>query len=174
MEMCMDEPIRPIPPYIAVVGPGTATSEEMSLARQVGTLLAQHGAVLVCGGLGGVMEACAEGAGAAGGTVVGVLPGRDRTAGNRYLTSALATGLGEARNWVLVNSCDALIAVGGSWGTLSEIALALHAGKPVASLHGWSLPSQSVASPEARLLVEVSTAAEAVQAVLSPLTEGAG
>ncbi|WP_089102861.1 TIGR00725 family protein [Streptomyces hyaluromycini] len=168
----MVDPVRPVPPYIAVVGPGTATAHEASLARHVGALLAQHDAVVVCGGLGGVMEACAEGASAAGGTVVGVLPGCDRTVGNRYLTQVLATGLGELRNGVLVNSCDALVAVGGSWGTLSEIALALHAGKPVASLHGWGLPSQSVASPEARLFVEVSTAAEAVQAVLPPVPQG--
>ncbi|MFF4316979.1 TIGR00725 family protein [Streptomyces sp. NPDC001507] len=168
----MADPLPPVPPYIAVVGPGAATSYEASLARQVGNLLAEHGAVVVCGGLGGVMEACAEGVSAAGGVVVGVLPGGDRTLGNRYLTHVLATGLGELRNGVLVNSCDALIAVGGSWGALSEIALALHAGKLVVSLHGWDLPAQSAASPEAGLFIEVSTAVEAVQAVMQPVSQG--
>lgn len=113
------------------------------------------------------MEACAEGASAAGGTVVGVLPGGDRTAANPYLTVALATGLGELRNGVLVNACDALIAVGGSWGTLSEVALALHAGKPVAALRSWTPPAETASSGQARLLVEVSTPAEAVDNVLS-------
>ncbi|MFC8433300.1 TIGR00725 family protein [Streptomyces sp. NPDC057253] len=168
----MADPTRPSPLYVAVVGPGTASDREASLARQVGALLAQHDAVVVCGGLGGVMEACAEGSSAAGGTIVGVLPGCDRTMGNRHLTHVLATGLGELRNGVLVNSCDALIAVGGSWGTLSEIALALHAGKPVASLHGWDLPAQSVTLPEARLFTRVSTAAEAVQVVLPSVGQG--
>ncbi|MGW2787715.1 TIGR00725 family protein [Streptomyces populi] len=109
-------------PYIGVVGPGKATAREADLAWQVGALLAQRGAVIMCGGLSGVMEACADGASTAGGTVVGVLPGKDRNAANRYLTVALATGLGELRNGVLVSACDALIAVGGSWGTLSEVA----------------------------------------------------
>lgn len=154
-------------PYIAVAGPGEATARETELAREVGGLLAQRGAVVVCGGLGGVMEACAEGASAAGGTVVGVLPGGDRTAANPYLTVALATGLGELRNGVLVNACDALIAVGGSWGTLSEVALALHAGKPVAALRSWTPPAETASSGQARLLVEVSTPAEAVDNVLS-------
>ncbi|MEU6810041.1 TIGR00725 family protein [Streptomyces sp. NPDC046831] len=154
-------------PCIAVAGPGQAGPELAAQARQVGVLLARRGALVVCGGLGGVMEACAEGVRAADGTVVGLLPGRDRDAGNRHLSVAVATGLGELRNGVLVNTCDALIAVGGSWGTLSEIALAVRAGKPVALLGGWPLPSGELAARGGRGPIEVATPAEAVEAVLS-------
>ncbi|GHA17699.1 TIGR00725 family protein [Streptomyces echinoruber] len=154
-------------PCVAVAGPGRATEAEAELAREVGALLARRGAVVVCGGLGGVMAACAEGAAAEGGVVVGLLPGRDRAAGNRHLTVAVATGLGELRNGVLVTTCDALIAVGGSWGTLSEIALALRAGRPVALLRGWPLDGAGFAD-EAHRPVVVSTPAEAVAAVLGP------
>ncbi|OAH09986.1 putative lysine decarboxylase [Streptomyces jeddahensis] len=122
---------------------------------------------MLCGGLGGVMEACARGASMAGGVVLGVLPGLDRTGANPYLTVALATGLGELRSGVLVNAADALVAVGGSWGTFSEVTLALHAHKPVVALHSWSLPPQAVASPGAHLLTEVTTAADAVRTVLT-------
>ncbi|MFF3306618.1 TIGR00725 family protein [Streptomyces sp. NPDC002952] len=155
------------PPHVAVAGPAEAGVRETALAREVGALLGRRGAVVFCGGLGGVMEACAEGAAAAGGTVVGLLPGLDRASGNRYLTVAVATGLGELRNGLLVNSCDALIAVGGSWGTLSEVALALRAGKRVAVLAGWSVPTEALASPGTALLAEVATPAEAVAHVLT-------
>ncbi|WSW21846.1 TIGR00725 family protein (plasmid) [Streptomyces phaeochromogenes] len=164
---------HPVPPYIGVAGPSKTTSQELSLARQIGVLLAQHHAVVVCGGLGGVMEACAEGASSAGGTVVGLLPGLERSQGNRYLTVALATGLGELRNGVLVSACDALIVVGGSWGTLSEIALAQRAEKPVVSLCGWRLPVQATAAGGS-LPIEVSTPVEAVGAVLPCCLESSG
>lgn len=98
---------------------------------------------------------------------MGLLPGLDRASGNRYLTVAVATGLGELRNGLLVNSCDALIAVGGSLGTLSEVALALRAGKRVAVLAGWSVPTEALASPGTALLAEVATPAEAVAHVLT-------
>ncbi|MGV9255655.1 TIGR00725 family protein [Streptomyces sp. NPDC003697] len=153
-------------PCIAVAGPGRAGPELAAQARQVGALLAGRGALVVCGGLGGVMEACAEGVRSAGGTVVGLLPGHDRGAGNRHLSVTVATGLGELRNGVLVNTCDALIAVGGGWGTLSEIALAVRAGKPVALLGGWPPPSGTSAAPGGRGPVEVATPAQAVDAVL--------
>ncbi|MET8247610.1 TIGR00725 family protein [Streptomyces sp. NPDC005202] len=156
-------------PCIAVAGPGQASAEEAEPARRVGELLAGRGAVVVCGGLGGVMEACAEGVRAAGGTVVGLLPGQDRSAGNRHLSVAVATGLGELRNGVLVNTCDALIAVGGGWGTLSEIALALRAGKTVALLGSWALPVAPSATAGGHGPIEVATPAEAVEAVLPDL-----
>ncbi|MER5881175.1 TIGR00725 family protein [Streptomyces sp. NPDC001910] len=163
----MNDPGSRYRPYIGVVGPGEATAREAESAWQVGALLAQRGAVIVCGGLSGVMEACADGASTEGGTVVGVLPGKDRNAANRHLSVALATGLGELRNGVLVSACDALIAVGGSWGTLSEVALALQAGKPVVQLHGWDISVRAVDSrPPGRLPIRVCTPAEAVQAVL--------
>ncbi|MFK4149174.1 TIGR00725 family protein [Streptomyces sp. NPDC004065] len=157
-------------PCIAVAGPGEASAEEAEAARAVGELLARRGALVVCGGLGGVMEACARGVRAAGGTVVGLLPGHDRRAGNPHLSVAVATGLGELRNGVLVNTCDALIAVGGGWGTLSEVALALRAGRRVAVLGGWSLAGSPAAAGTGHGPVEAATPAEAVAAVLGPGT----
>ena len=109
------------------------------MAEEVGRLLAQRGAVVVCGGLGGVMEAACRGARDAGGTTVGILPGLDRGAANPHVSVAVPTGLGEARNALVVRAADALIAVGGAYGTLSEIALALKAGKPVIGLGTWEI-----------------------------------
>ncbi len=122
-------------PIIAVIGGGTCTAEETAVAVETGRLLAQHGAVLVCGGLGGVMEAAAQGAKANGGTTVGILPGADPRAANAHIDVPLATGLGEMRNFLIVRTAHALIAIGGGVGTLSEIALAQRIGKPVVGLH---------------------------------------
>jgi uncharacterized protein (TIGR00725 family) len=120
------------------------------LADEVGRLLARRGAVVVCGGLGGVMEAACRGASREGGTTVGVLPGLDRGAANPFVSVAVATGLGEARNALVVRAADALIAVGGAYGTLSEIALALKAGKPVIGLGTWEIDGvERVEGPEA-------------------------
>jgi uncharacterized protein (TIGR00725 family) len=124
---------------VAVVGPGAASPEQEAVAEEVGRLLARRGAVVVCGGLGGVMEAACRGASREGGTTVGVLPGLDRGAANPFVSVAVATGLGEARNALVVRAADALIAVGGAYGTLSEIALALKAGKPVIGLGTWEI-----------------------------------
>jgi uncharacterized protein (TIGR00725 family) len=121
------------------VGPGEASAEQEAVAEEVGRLLAGRGAVVVCGGLGGVMEAACKGARSEGGTAVGILPGLDRGAANPYVSVAIATGLGEARNPLVVRAADALIAVGGEYGTLSEIALALKAGKPVVGLGTWEI-----------------------------------
>jgi len=128
------------PRYVAVVGPGGAVSEDLLvIARRVGELLAQHGAVVVCGGLDGVMAAAVEGAAAAGGISVGLLPGRTREGAAAGLSVALPTGLGEGRNALVVRTADSVIAVGGSWGTLSEVALAVRAGLPVVAVDGWSV-----------------------------------
>ena len=119
-------------------GPGECTELQWDHAYETGRILAGRGAVVVCGGHGGVMAAAAAGARAAGGVVVGILPAADRAAASRDLTVAVPTGLGQARNNVIVNAADAVIAVGGSWGTLSEIALAMRAGRvPVVQLGGW-------------------------------------
>ncbi len=123
--------------YIAVVGASQCDAALASLAEEVGSGIACRGAVLVCGGRGGIMEAASRGARAAGGTVLGVLPGEDPRQGNDYLSLAIATGLGEARNAVIARTADAVIAVGGEYGTLSEIALALKMGKPVVGLQTW-------------------------------------
>ncbi len=124
---------------MAVVGPSEADQWTAAAAEQVGRLLGARGAVLLCGGLGGAMEAACRGAKEAGGTTVGILPGADRAAANPYVDLAVATGLGEARNAVVARCADVLIAVGGAYGTLSEIALALRAGKPVVGLDTWEL-----------------------------------
>jgi uncharacterized protein (TIGR00725 family) len=135
---------------VAVVGAGVASPDELAAAEEVGRGLAAAGAVVVTGGLGGVMEAASRGAATAGGLVVGLLPGADRAAANRWVGVALPTGLGEGRNLVLVRSADVVVAVGGEWGTLSEIALALKAGTPVVGLGTWELaragrPDSSIA-----------------------------
>src|SRR5438874_214786 len=136
-------------PYVAVCGASDPDPDQRELAREVGRLLAEAGAVVLCGGLGGVMEAAGEGASGAGGTVVGLLPGSDRSAGNPYLTLALATGLGEARNAVLTCAADSVIAIGKGWGTLSEIALARKRGREVIALESWSVDGVPAAgSPE--------------------------
>ena len=125
--------------YVAVVGPGEASVDEQERAEAVGRELGRRGAVLVCGGLGGVMEAACRGAAAEGGTTVGILPGSDRAQANRFVDVALATGLGETRNALIVRVSDALIAVGGGYGTLSEVALALKTGVPVIGLATWEI-----------------------------------
>jgi uncharacterized protein (TIGR00725 family) len=125
--------------HVAVVGAGDASEDEQRQAELVGRALGEAGAVVVCGGLGGVMEAACRGAKSAGGTTVGILPGTTRSAANPFVDVAIATGLGEMRNALVVRSSDALIAVGGEFGTLSEIALALKDGKPVVGLGTWQL-----------------------------------
>ena len=126
-------------PYVAVVGPGNASEEQERLAEAVGRQLAEHGAIVVCGGLGGVMAAACRGAEAAGGISVGILPGNDRAEANRWATVAIPTGLGELRNGLVVRAADALVAVGGGHGTLSEIALALKTGVKVIGLASWDI-----------------------------------
>ncbi|MGD8149898.1 TIGR00725 family protein [Ornithinimicrobium sp. Y1694] len=125
--------------YVGVVGPANATPEEVALAVEVGRLLAKEGVVVVTGGLGGVMAGAARGCAEEGGTSIGLLPGEDRDAANPHLTLTVPTGMGEMRNALLVRSCDVLIGVGNSWGTLSEIALALRTGVPVLSFRDASL-----------------------------------
>jgi uncharacterized protein (TIGR00725 family) len=137
----MTSPPTDARPYIGVIGAGAADAdaEIEAMAASVGAALARAGAVLVCGGLGGVMEAACRGARAEGGTTIGILSGTDRSAANPYVDIAIATGLGELRNGLVVCAADALIAVGGAFGTLSEIAFALKAGKRVVGLSTWEL-----------------------------------
>ncbi len=150
------------PPYVAVVGPGDATSDEERAAEEVGRRLAEAGAVIVCGGLGGVMAAACRGAKAGGGLTVGLLPGTDRAAANPWVDVAIPTGLGELRNGLVVRTADALVAVGGEFGTLSEIALARKAGLAVVGLNTWRLDH-----PDA--VHHAESAAEAAQMVLGML-----
>lgn len=124
-------------PVVAVIGGAMCSAREAELARTLGALLAARGAVLVCGGRGGVMEAACRGAQQAGGLTVGLLPGEHAEEGNPYLSLALPTGLGAARNVLVVLAAQAVIAIGGGAGTLSEIALALKSGRPVIGLQTW-------------------------------------
>jgi len=126
--------------YVAVIGAGDASGELYGAAREVGRLVAGRGAVVVCGGLLGVMEAAARGTTEAGGVAVGVLPDEDRGRANAYLSYSIATGMGQGRNLAVVCSADVVISVGGGYGTLSEIGLALKVRRPVVSLMSWDLP----------------------------------
>jgi uncharacterized protein (TIGR00725 family) len=135
--------------YIGVIGQGECGAEMAAKAEEVGRRIAEAGAVLVCGGMGGVMEAACRGAQAAGGTTVGILQGSERSDGNPYLSFSVATGLGEARNLAIIRTSDALIAVGGSYGTLSEIGFALKMGKRVIGLGTWDIEGiLKAASPD--------------------------
>jgi uncharacterized protein (TIGR00725 family) len=126
-------------PYIGVVGPGDASSEELWRAEEVGAGLASLGAVVVTGGLGGVMEAACRGARSRRGRTLGILPGEDRAEANGWVEIAVATGLGELRNGLVVRASDALVAIGGGHGTLSEIALALKLGRAVVGIGTWAV-----------------------------------
>jgi uncharacterized protein (TIGR00725 family) len=130
--------------YIAVIGPSRATPQTAEAAFQVGAAVARGRAILVCGGGGGAMEAACRGARSAGGTTVGILPGPTREDANAFVDVAIPTGMGEARNALVVRAADAVIAVGGGVGTLSEIGLALKMGRPVIGLGTWelSLPAE--------------------------------
>jgi uncharacterized protein (TIGR00725 family) len=123
--------------YIGVIGASECGRELADEAYALGMGIAENGWVLVCGGMGGVMEAVSRGVSAAGGTALGILPGHDRAEGNAYLTYSIVTGLGHARNLTVVESSTALVAVGGSYGTLSEISFANILGKPVIGLKSW-------------------------------------
>ncbi len=123
-----------MPIYMAVIGGGAASPETAALAREVGWELARANAVLICGGLGGVMAAAAQGAAEAGGVVIGLLPGPDRSQANPYLTYSFPTNLGHARNILIAHAADAVIAIDGGYGTIAEAAIALKLGKPVIAL----------------------------------------
>ena len=124
---------------VAVVGASDADEELAATAEAVGAALASAGATVVCGGLGGVMEAVCRGAKTAGGLTVGFLPGTDPSEANAWVDVVVPTGMGEARNMLVVRSAEVVVALGGEYGTLSEIALALRAGTPVIGLGTWSL-----------------------------------
>ena len=125
--------------FIAVIGGSQCSKKEAQLGEEVGRELARRGAILVCGGLGGIMRAACKGASAAGGTTVGILPGESRQSANPYVQIPIVTGLGEARNVIVVKSAQAVIAIGGSYGTHSEISHALKNGIPLIGLNTWSI-----------------------------------
>jgi hypothetical protein len=146
--------------HIAVVGASRPTPDQMAAAETIGAGLAQAGAIVITGGGSGVMAAASKGAAAQGGTVVGILPGPDRSGANPWVAVALATGLGELRNGLIVRSADAVLAVGGAYGTLSEVALALATGVPVVGYDTWDIPGIEVAdSPGRAVAMAVERAA---------------
>jgi uncharacterized protein (TIGR00725 family) len=155
-------------PIIAVIGGGSCNRGEAKLAEEVGRELAKHGAALVCGGLGGVMEAACKGANAEGGTTIGVLPGDNRNTANPYVSIPIVTNLGYARNVAVVKSGQAVIAVGGNYGTLSEISHALQSGIPVVGLNTWSIARNS---KEDKAIIRAKNAAEAVEKALAAAKE---
>lgn len=154
---------------ISVIGAGAASAAEKRTAEEVGRLVAEGGAVLVCGGLGGVMAAACRGAHAAGGLTVGFLPGDDSSGGNTDLDIALPTGLGEARNVLVARASDGVVAVGGALGTLSELAFALKKRVPVAALGSWRLEVERL--PEDAPFLEALSPAEAVRFVFEKIGE---
>jgi len=154
---------------IAVVGSGTASDELRVLAEEAGREVARQGAVLVTGGLGGVMEAASRGAHEEGGITVGILPGTDTRDANPWVEIPIATGLGQARNVIVVTAAHAVVAVGGEYGTLSEIAHALKIGKPVVGLHTWELAKEFAERDEN--IIAAYSPAEAVNLAIALVKE---
>ena len=151
--------------FIAVIGGSACSKEEAELAEAVGRKLAKQGAILVCGGLSGVMEAACKGASAEGGITIGILPGDSRQSANRHVQIPIVTGMGYARNAVVVKSAQAVIAIGGSYGTLSEISHALQSDIPVIGLNTWALSRN--AQPD-NSIIPVQNPTEAVDKALNP------
>jgi len=153
---------------IAVIGGSQCSKEEAKTAEEVGRQLARQGAILVCGGLSGVMEAACKGASSEGGLTIGILPGENRQAANSYVQIPIVTGIGYARNITVVKSAQAVIAVGGSYGTLSEISHALQSGIPVIGLNTWSLSRNS---KQDNSIIPAQNATEAVDKALDLATD---
>lgn len=146
--------------YIGVIGEGSCSEETSQLAYEVGRRIGERGAILICGGRGGVMEAAAKGAKSVGGLTVGILPGSSRDEANPYIDIAIVTGIDEARNIVLVRSCHVLIAVEGMYGTLSEIAFACKFGIPVIGLNTWRIDRNGLTKSP---IIQVNTPEEGVE-----------
>ena len=154
--------------FIAVIGGGQCSTEEARLAEEVGRELAKRGVILVCGGLGGVMEAACRGASLEGGITIGILPGDNRQAANDYVQIPIITGIGYARNIIVVKSAQAVIAIGGSYGTLSEISHALQSGIPIIGLNTWALSKNGL---EDNSIIPAQSSAEAVGKALNLIAE---
>lgn len=150
--------------FIAVIGSGDCSTQEARMAEDVGKELARHGAILVCGGLSGVMEAACRGATLAGGLTIGILPGDSRRSANPYVQIPIVTNLGEARNVIVVKTAQAVIAIGGGYGTLSEIGHALKNNIPVVGLNTWQLFRDGI--PEAAIIT-AKDPADAVHKAIS-------
>ena len=153
--------------FVAVIGGGQCSSEEAHLAEEVGREIARRGAILICGGLGGVMEAACKGASSEGGVTIGILSGDSPQTANPYVQIPIVTGMGQARNVIIVKSAQAVIAVGGSYGTLSEMSHALQNDIPVIGLNTWSL---SRGGQQDNSIIPAQNPAEAVNKALALVT----
>lgn len=146
-------------PVIAVVGAGKCSKKLRDMAAVIGRYVAEKGGVIVCGGMGGVMEGVARGAKEGGGTTIGILPTQDKADANEYIDYVIPTGFGEARNIIVIRSADGVVALPGKYGTLSEMAFALQAQKPLVSVSAWKLGDEirHVDTPEeaAKLIMEL-------------------
>ena len=155
---------------IAVIGAGECSPEQAAVAEEVGRGLARGGAALICGGLGGVMEAACRGAAAEGGLTIGILPADDPSSANPHVRIAIASGVGQARNIAVTRSARAVIAIGGEFGTLSEIAFALRGGVPVVGFNTWAL-SRTIGDPPQRVeddrIIVAGNAVDAVEMALA-------
>ena len=154
---------------ISVIGESKATDQNYSIAEKVGVLIARSGATLVCGGLDGVMEAACKGAKSAGGSTIGILPGLSKNEANQWIDIPICTGLGDARNIVVVRTGSAVIAIGGAYGTLSEIGHALSDGKPIFALNSWEISKSGIQDP---LLTHCKNETEAVEKALAAASTG--
>jgi len=144
-------------PVIAIIGAGKCSKKLRDQAAEVGRYVAEHGGIVVCGGLGGIMEGAARGAKEGGGLTIGILPMDTPDEANEFIDIAIPTGFGEARNIMVVRSADAVVAFPGKYGTLTEMAFALHAGKPLVAVNAWKLGDE---------IQQASTAAEAAELVM--------
>jgi uncharacterized protein (TIGR00725 family) len=155
---------------VAVIGPAKCEpeSEAAQLGEEVGRRLAQTGVTVVCGGLTGVMEAACRGASEAGGEAIGIVPGHEIGEANRFCTHVVATGIGHARNLAVVSSGEVVIAIGGEWGTLSEIGFARAIGRTVIVLRSWELSGRG-RMEDAPGVIPAESAREAVELVLDKL-----
>lgn len=155
---------RSRPPIIAVIGGGQCSPDEENLAHEVGEEIARKGGVLICGGMGGIMKAACKGARSEGGHTVGIIPGDSPSFANEFVEIPIVTGLGHSRNFIVVQSADAVIAINGDYGTLSEIAIALKTGIPVIGLDTWTIVRQG---REDISILRAKNAAEAVELALN-------
>lgn len=147
---------------IGVIGASHCDSEIAELAYQVGREIGKRGAILLCGGLGGVMESSARGISEVGGIAIGIIPTYSKDDANKFIGITITTGIGHARNVIIVSSSDGLIAIGGEYGTLSEIAFALKMNKPIVGLKTWDIPG----------IIKTSTATEAVETLFEIINKG--
>jgi len=155
--------------FITVIGASDCSAEETRLAEEVGRELARRGVTLICGGLEGVMEAACRGAASQGGVTIGILPGNSRKDANAYVQIPIVTGMGYSRNAIVAKSGQAVIAIGGSYGTLSEIAYALQSSTPVIGLRTWSLARGGVT--ESSIIVALNPV-DAVEKALGLIRRG--